>query len=98
MDHVQIRINQSGDGAFFIMEDEEQIAEMAFALKNQTLTVFHTEVIEKAEGRGLAKELLNTMVSYAIQNKLKVVPLCPYVHLQFARHPEKYGDIWMRSE
>lgn len=98
MNDIQIKIDETGNGAFVIMEEEEQLAEMAFGLRNSTLTVFHTEVVEKAEGKGLAKDLLNFMVDYARKNALKVIPLCPYVHLQFKRHPEKYADIWMKSE
>ncbi|RYG04616.1 MAG: N-acetyltransferase, partial [Chitinophagaceae bacterium] len=48
-------------------------------------------------GKGLAKELLNTMVAYARANRLKVVPLCPYVHAQFKRHPEDFADVWSAS-
>jgi len=25
---------------------------------------------------------------------LKVIPLCPYVHMQFATHEAQYNDIW----
>ncbi|HEU4902844.1 MAG TPA: N-acetyltransferase [Flavisolibacter sp.] len=35
-----------------------------------------------------------TMVDYARKNGLKVIPLCPYVHAQFKRHPADYADVW----
>lgn len=97
MSKVQMKIDEKGNGAFFITDDEVQLAEMAFTLSDHTLTVLHTEVVEKAEGQGLAKDLLNDMVRYARENSLKVLPLCPYVHLQFKRRPEKYVDIWQRE-
>jgi uncharacterized protein len=41
--------------------------------------------------------LLSTMVDYAREHKLKVIALCPYVHAQFERHPDKYSDIWNKN-
>ena len=34
------------------------------------------------------------VVTYAREHKLKVIALCPYVSVQFKRHPQKYADIW----
>jgi hypothetical protein len=38
------------------------------------------------------------MVDYARKNKLKVIPLCPYVHAQFKRHPKEYADVWNNEQ
>jgi predicted GNAT family acetyltransferase len=38
------------------------------------------------------------MVEHARKNKLKVIPLCTYVHVQFKRHPDEYADVWNRDE
>ena len=80
------------------MEDDEQIGEMAIDIKEGILTAYHTEVVEKAEGKGYAKKLLDAMAEYARKNSLKVVPLCPYVHLQFRRRPDEYADIWQKEK
>ena len=97
MDDVKLSLNKEGDGAFFISEGEELIGEMVVNITGTDLTVFHTEVSPKAEGKGLAKKLLATMVDHARRNHLKVIALCPYVHAQFKRHPEEYADIWKRE-
>jgi predicted GNAT family acetyltransferase len=55
-------------------------------------------VSPKAEGKGFAKMLLEAMVDYVRKHDMKVIPLCPYVHLQFRRHPEQYADIWLKDE
>jgi predicted GNAT family acetyltransferase len=94
MSDVQLNLDEKGHGRFYIMEDNEQIAEMEISINTGDLTVYHTEVSPKFEGKGLAKQLLATMVDHARKNDLKVIPLCPYVHLQFRRHPEEYADVW----
>lgn len=97
MNDVKLSLNEKGDGAFFITDGPEVIGEMVLNISGNDLTVFHTEVAEKAEGQGLAKKLLIAMVNHARTNNLKVIPLCPYVHAQFKRHPEEYADIWKRE-
>jgi predicted GNAT family acetyltransferase len=98
MNEVKIQLNENGQGAFIIPDGEERLGEMVFAISGPDLTVYHTEVQPKAEGQGLAKMLLQAMVTYAREKQLKVIPLCPYVHAQFKRHPELYEDIWNKTE
>ena len=94
MENVQLTINDNGHGHFYVMENNEQLGEMQISISANELTVYHTEVLPKAEGKGLAKELLKAMVDYARKNHLKVKALCPYVFAQFKRHPEEYEDVW----
>lgn len=94
MEKVELQLDDQGKGHFYIMEEEKMIAEMVISISGDTLTVYHTEVVAEAEGKGLAKQMLTAMALYARQNKLKVVPLCPYVHAQFRRHAAEYQDIW----
>ncbi len=97
MDEVQLKLNEKGEGKFYIMDGDEQIGEMGVVLDKDTLTVHHTEVLEKAEGKGYAKKLLAAMVDHARKNSWKVIALCPYVHLQFRRRPEDYEDVWLKE-
>ena len=97
MENVQLKLDEKGFGHFYIVEDNEQIGEMEVSISGSTLTVYHTEVSEKAEGKGYAKALLQEMVGFARSNNLKVIPLCPYVHAQFRRRPEEYADIWQKQ-
>jgi uncharacterized protein len=98
MEAIRFGTDAKGQGGFYIMEGEEQLGEMAISISGEKLTVYHTEVVEKAGGRGLAKKMLETMVAHARSNGLKVIPLCPYVHAQFKRHPLDYADIWSGAE
>lgn len=98
MDEVKFILNEKGYGGFYIHDGEEQLGEMVVSISGTYLTVYHTEVSAKAEGKGLAKKLLNAMADHARKNHLKVIPLCPYVHAQFSRHPADFADIWYKEE
>jgi uncharacterized protein len=98
MNDIQLELDQdSGKGAFVIDDNGECIAEMVFSISGGNLTVFHTQVSDKLQGQGVAAKLLATMVAYARAHKLKVIPLCPYVSVQFKRHAEQYQDIWNKD-
>lgn len=97
MNDIQLKLDGNDRGAFVIQEKAERLAEMAIAISDGNMTVFHTEVSEKLRGQGVAAKLLAHMVDYARKNQLKVIALCPYVHAQFTRHEEQYKDIWNRS-
>jgi predicted GNAT family acetyltransferase len=97
MDNITLELNNFKRGAFLVREGVEQLAEMEVGIVGDNLTVYHTEVSPKLQGKGVAQQLLNHMVDYAREHKLRVIPLCPYVLAQFKRHPEKYVDLWNKD-
>jgi uncharacterized protein len=98
MEAVKVIVNDHGVGEVQLFLDDVKAGKMDIAVRKEKLTVYHTEVLPEFEGRGLAKLLLNELVSYAKANGLKIIPLCPYVHAQFKRHPELYDAIWSKEE
>ena len=98
MADIKLELNKKQHGGFNLYEDGSKIGEMVVSIAPQALTVYHTEVDENAAGKGYAKQLLDTMVAYVREHNLKVIPLCPYVHAQFKRHPDEYNDIWQKPE
>ena len=98
MDEVKFNLNENGDGVFNVMVSAKQQGEMVVKVSGKNLTVYHTQVAANAEGKGLAKKMLDAMVSYARTNNLKVIPLCPFVHAQFKRHPADYADVWQKND
>ena len=93
MEKVELKLNNKARGYFLLTVDDEQLGQMEVSIIDNRLTVFHTEVNSKADGKGFAKKLLRAMTSYARKNNLKVKAICPFVHAQFKRHPEQYSDI-----
>ena len=75
MERITVQIDQNGKGGFYITDNDEPLGEMIVSVGEKNLTVFHTEVAKKAEGKGLAKQMLNAMTKYARTNRLKVIPL-----------------------
>lgn len=94
MNKINIRINDVGRGKIVIEEEGNDIAEMVIGETPTDLTVYHTEVSGHHQGKGLARQLFDEMLTYARGRKLKVISLCAYVTAQFKRHPEQYRDIW----
>ncbi len=85
-------------GEIQLFSDDKKAGKMDISVIGKKLTVYHTEVDPEFEGKGFAKILLERLVSYARENDLKILPLCPFVHAQFKRHPEEYNDVWLREE
>ena len=94
MVEVKLNIQKEEPSAFELYDEGEKYGEMVFDIQGENLTVYHTEIDPEKEGKDYAKLLLDAMLNYVRVNHLKVIPLCPYVHLQFKRHEDLYGDIW----
>jgi predicted GNAT family acetyltransferase len=94
MAQVKLNIQEGEPSSFDIYDEDGKVGEMIFDVVGNDLTVYHTEVDTAKEGLGYAKMLLDAMVAYVRENKLMVIPMCPYVHIQFRRHEDLYHDIW----
>ncbi|MDJ1484512.1 GNAT family N-acetyltransferase [Cytophagaceae bacterium YF14B1] len=97
MAEIKLELNERKHGSFNLYDEGKKIGEMVISISGTNLTVYHTEVDPEESGKGYAKQLLDTMVTYVRDNNLQVIPLCPYVHAQFKRHPEEYADIWNKQ-
>ena len=98
MEEISLKMEGHKRGIFLAKDGIEELGEMIFEIEGTALTVYHTEVEQKANGTGLAKRILEKMVAFARDKSLMVIPMCPFVHIQFERHPELYKDIWKDHE
>lgn len=96
MTTIKLELDAKKHGAFNLYEEGKKLGEMTLSIKENLLTVYHTGVEPEAEGKGFAKKLLEEMTAYVRENKMMVLPLCPYVHAQFKKHPDEYADIWKK--
>lgn len=98
MEKMQVTINDQGTGEIELYSEDIKAGKVEISVKENLLTVYHTEVEEAYGGKGFAKLLLNELVSYASANGLQILPLCPYVYAQFKRHPVDYQGIWFHPD
>ncbi|AXC50736.1 N-acetyltransferase [Paracoccus suum] len=48
----------------------------------------HTGVPDEIGDRGVGKALLDHMLADARANGFRIIPVCPFIRAQYARHPE----------
>ncbi len=89
---VQEAITDS-KGRFFIAALQGE-AELTFSiLSPATRIVDHTSVPKALEGQGYAYKLVLHLIEDAKSKGYKIVPLCPYVNAQRAKHPD-WADLF----
>jgi predicted GNAT family acetyltransferase len=93
MEEVKLKIDEGAHGAFYIEDDNEQIAEMIVQVSGRHMIILHTEVSPEEERKGLAKKLFDAMTDHARQNNLKVKAMCSFAQAQLKRNPNEYYDL-----
>ena len=56
------------------------------------IALIHTEIDQRFEGRGLASQLIATVLDEARSAGLAVLPFCPFVNGYISRHRE-YAEL-----
>jgi predicted GNAT family acetyltransferase len=91
---VRIEVKQDSErGAFQLFADNNLAGEMTFVFAGaDKFIIDHTEINEAYNGFGYGKMLVKRGVEYARENKLKIIPLCPFAKAEFAKTTE-YNDV-----
>ncbi|ODT66173.1 MAG: acetyltransferase [Pelagibacterium sp. SCN 63-23] len=64
-------------------------AEMTYSkASGGPMIINHTGVPPQFEGRGIALKLVKAAIADARAEGFRITPVCPYVVVQFRRHPE----------
>ena len=77
----------SSKGAFFIVENNQRLAEMTFSKAGDKLII-----IDQLRGKGAGKQLVAAAVAYAREKNLKILPLCPFAKSVFNKVTE-FQDV-----
>ncbi len=68
-------------------------AELTFSRAGEKLVIAdHTFAPDSMRGKGVAGALVERLITDARSEGFKIVPLCPFVKAQYARHPE-WADV-----
>jgi len=87
-------IIKEGNNRFFIGKNgEDDIARITYYYKDMfTIVIDHTFVSPELRGKNIAGRLLNKVVGFAQENKLKIIPVCSYAVKKMTRNDE-YLDV-----
>lgn len=67
---------------------DDLLARADYQLAGSVMRLYHTEVPQALEGRGIAGALVKAALAHARATHLKVEPGCAYVRAWMKRHPQ----------
>ena len=78
------QVNNEKNGYFEAIENNVQAGKMSYVWAGETkIIIDHTEVNPEFSGKGIGKQLLMAVVQSARENKIKILPLCPFAKSVF---------------
>ena len=82
-DHARFEVFEGGELAGFA----------EYRRSDGTISVRHTEVDDRFEGRGLGSALARGVLDAAREEGLDVLPHCPFTAAYIRDHPDEYLDL-----
>lgn len=84
--------NNEAEGQYELEIDGET-AFSQYRRHGNRLIVFHTQVPENMEGRGVGSALLRGVLADAKEHHLEVVPECEFLAAYIKRHPQYLPEV-----
>lgn len=85
----EIRKEVDGSKGRYVLVQDGAEAELTFSVASPTLVIAdHTGVPDSLRGTGVGIMLVEKLVEDARADGFKIVPLCPFVNRQRAKHPD----------
>ncbi len=87
MNEIKIQHEFDGKrGSFYLEEGAKRFAEMVYVMAGPAkMIIEHTEVDESLKGQGIGGKILEELVAYVRNEKIKVIPLCPFAKAMFKK-------------
>ncbi len=83
------QLNSEKKGQFEALDNGLQAGILAYVWAGPSKFIIdHTEVNADFAGQGVGKKLVMAAVDYARENKIKILPLCPFAKSIFDKTPE----------
>jgi predicted GNAT family acetyltransferase len=83
-----LRVHDNIERHRFELDIDGHVAFSNYKRENGVLTVLHTEVPKELGGRGIGSALARGLLDIARAQRLKVLPICPFVKAFMEKHPE----------
>lgn len=89
MSDFAITREEDGSKGRYVLHHDGHEAELTYSILSPGLRIAdHTGVPDGLRGTGAGVALVERLVADARAESWKIVPLCPYVNAQRAKHPE----------
>lgn len=84
---IEIKQIDSGTKGYFgAFYGNKEAGRMSYTFAGETRMILdHTEVDDEYRGQNIGKRILMEVVEYARQNKIRIIPLCPFAKSIFEK-------------
>lgn len=90
----EIRRDVDGSKGRYVLERDGHEADLTYSIASKTLVIAdHTGVPDALRGTGAGLALVERFVADARAEGFKIMPLCPFVNRQRAKHPD-WADVF----
>ena len=94
IDLDEVEIIKNPQESRFEAQVGDYLARIEYIENDRHIVYTHTIVPKEIGGQGLASMMARTVLDYARDNDLKVVPQCPFVRAYIERHAEYQPLVW----
>jgi predicted GNAT family acetyltransferase len=96
IDLEQVDIIHNPDEKRFEFWFDGKLSKLDYILNGKNFVITHVGVQPELRGQGVAGKITQTGLEYALNNSLRVIPMCSYAAAYIRRHPE-YARLVVQS-